>query len=148
MQAPPEEKMEAAITKLAEFRNTLPEREQAMMDSLVARAAGQPEEGDGVVADAPSAAEVTGFAQKLEEYRDTLPEDDRILVDGMVIASGAVEEDVAGHAWYQAWSAPGHSAWYTTYMAACFARSGTQRLTFSGTWYTLGFGTYRCYDWR
>ena len=139
VQAPSPEKSEAVYTKLAEFRNGLPENEQAMLDSLVAAAAGT----------APSDKEQKDFAKKLESYRDSLPEDERPLIDAVMISSGAVEEDVAGHVWVKAWEQAGWAVTYPAYAAACFARSGTQRITYSGTWWSGGqIGVYRCYDWR
>jgi hypothetical protein len=133
-EGPPVEKMEAVAKKLAEFSNSLPEREQAMMDWLVASATARDAE--------PSDQEGAAFARKVQGFRDTLPEDERPLVDSLVIASRAEEEEVVGHAWVLAWTR------YTSPLNAyldCHSRPGVQSLTLRGLGWTGGF--FSCYDY-
>jgi hypothetical protein len=154
-QAPPEPK--EFVTRLAEFRNGLPDDEQAMMDALVAHAVHAVPEPSGPPEQAPSVpeAEQRAFFQKLEAYRDSLPAGQRPLVDAMVVEVGAAEPpDVEAHLSYELWSKVGNPLSWQWYGEKCaeakaapeFSWGGDVRLEHTfGSW--LPFTTnklYRC----
>jgi hypothetical protein len=140
---PTETETKDFMERLAEFRNGLPEDEQALMDALVARATAgdqeqQAEQGAADGEQDVSKQELDDFFAKLQDYRDKLPEGDQRLMDDVVVAAGAVdvEPDVEAHGDLKSlgmpqgmhrihWIRTGPISQRSTYVAACDQGTGS-----------------------
>jgi hypothetical protein len=167
VEAPTQDEARDFMRRLAEFRNGLPEDEQALMDALVARATTEDEsardestEGEAAV----SKAELDEFFTKLQRYRDELPEDDQRLMDDVVVAAGAVdvEPDVEAHQVIGGitphplqlitarihWVRTGPISQASSYVEACDAGTGSQRFSITGDKIPFtASAVYTCRTW-
>lgn len=155
-QAPTEEQLSAFFDKLVEFRQTLPENEQILVDMLVqSTTSGElPEDEQVVEPPAISEDDVESFTRKLEDLRGNLSDDDRGLLDGLSLTAGvavlpedATDEDVAGHYHIQ-WRRRGYGNQYRAYKRACYNNAGVQTFGYKYL-YTNYYGRvyrYTCYS--
>ena len=71
------------MERLADFRDSLPDREKAILAQMVVDSAGDDVEGSGTQ-QPPTAEEIDSFMQKLNAFHDGLPGDQHLLVDEML----------------------------------------------------------------
>jgi hypothetical protein len=155
-QAPREEVLDAFFEKLVEFRQTLPEHEQLLVDMLVQSSADDEPSEDEEVVEPPviTEDEVESFTRNLEKFRGDLTDDDRRLLDSLSLNAGVAvlpedpsDEDVSAH-YHILWRRRGYGYQYNAYKRACYNNYGVQ--TFRSRYlYTSYYGRvyrYTCVD--
>lgn len=155
-QAPTDEQMSAFFEKLVDFRQTLPEHEQILVDALVYTPAKDEVAADEQTVDPPaiSKEEVDSFTRKLEDMRNNLTEIDRQLLDGLALEAGAAtvpegasEEDVQGHT-FVIFRRRDYAGWINYYANKCGNAGGSlvTRSRYPAYWTSYGaVYTYKCW---
>ena len=112
------------MERLAEFGDSLPEREKAILAQMVVDTAGDVE-ASGTQAP-PTAEEIDSFMQKLDAFHDGLPGDQHLLVDEMLAKTFMKDTaEVEGYHWIRIsrWQRIPRSQ-YDSYSAWCYERGG------------------------
>jgi hypothetical protein len=92
--------------RLAKFRDTLPDREKAILSHMVIEASdGQPPAQKGQAKQAePTQDELDAFMEKLNRFHDELPADQHLYVDGMLVKTWFKDDvEVQGYYPWNTW---------------------------------------------
>jgi hypothetical protein len=109
-----DEKTVNFIERVVEFRYTLPESQQALMDGLAIKAM-RPSQRIPIGKEAPPQDDLNDLGKKLQALRETLSDDDKVKLDSLILASGSVESDadVIAHAAAPVWQPSTFSVYQT-----------------------------------
>lgn len=135
------------MERLDGFRDSLPDREKAILAQMVVDAAEVADDatGTGTEQAPPTAEEIDSFMKKLDAFHDELPGDMHLLVDEMLAKTVFKDRsEVQGYSWIRIsrWQRIPNSS-YDAYREWCYQRGGDWV-----KWQRMGPTTVRvaCFD--